>query len=125
MVAIRYCASVPVHLNLIVADVDRSEKFYRRWFGFDRGRREFPDGTVFIRDAEGTDLAFVAGDPPEPPAPCVHFGFRRDLPAEVSDLLDAMRRQEVPIVEHFDEPDIVTFKCTDPDGYVVEIYWEP
>jgi catechol 2,3-dioxygenase-like lactoylglutathione lyase family enzyme len=37
---------VPVHLNLTVADPERSVAFYRRWFGFDRGRRDFPDGYV-------------------------------------------------------------------------------
>lgn len=35
-----------VHLNLLVADVDRSINFYRRWFGFDAPPRRYPDGTV-------------------------------------------------------------------------------
>ena len=28
----------------------------------------------------------------------------------------------VAIVEVVDEPDLVSFKCTDPDGYTVEVY---
>jgi hypothetical protein len=31
----------------------------------------------------------------------------------------------VPIVEEWDEPDHVSVKCSDPDGYVVEAAWEP
>jgi hypothetical protein len=31
----------------------------------------------------------------------------------------------VPIVEWWDEPDYVSVKCKDPDGYVVEAAWEP
>ena len=29
------------------------------------------------------------------------------------------------IVETWDEPDYVSVKCPDPDGYVVEAAWEP
>jgi hypothetical protein len=31
----------------------------------------------------------------------------------------------VPIVECDDEPDLVSFKCLDPDGWRIEVYWEP
>jgi catechol 2,3-dioxygenase-like lactoylglutathione lyase family enzyme len=31
----------------------------------------------------------------------------------------------VPIIERDDEPDLVSFKCLDPDGWRVEVYWEP
>ena len=31
----------------------------------------------------------------------------------------------IPIVEEWDEPDYVSVKCRDPDGYVVEAAWEP
>lgn len=30
----------------------------------------------------------------------------------------------VPIVERCDEPELVSFKCLDPDGWRVEAYWE-
>ena len=30
----------------------------------------------------------------------------------------------IPIVEEWDEPDYVSVKCRDPDGYVVEAAWE-
>jgi hypothetical protein len=31
----------------------------------------------------------------------------------------------VEIAEFCDEPDYVSVKCRDPDGYVVEAAWEP
>ncbi|MFY1637875.1 hypothetical protein ACN27F_32145 [Solwaraspora sp. WMMB335] len=42
---------------------------------------------------------------------------------------DAVRalltRLEVEIVERYDEPTYCAFKCRDPDGHRVEVYWEP
>ena len=31
----------------------------------------------------------------------------------------------VPILEEWNEPEYVSVKCSDPDGYVVEAAWEP
>jgi hypothetical protein len=31
----------------------------------------------------------------------------------------------VPVIERDDEPELVSFKCLDPDGWRVEVYWEP
>jgi hypothetical protein len=36
-----------------------------------------------------------------------------------------MEADRVPIPERWDEPRYVTFKCLDPDGWRVEVYWEP
>jgi catechol 2,3-dioxygenase-like lactoylglutathione lyase family enzyme len=36
-----------------------------------------------------------------------------------------LRADGVPIVGESDEPDYVSVKCRDPDGYVVELAWEP
>jgi hypothetical protein len=35
-----------------------------------------------------------------------------------------LERDGVPIVERDDEPELVSFKCLDPDGWRVEVYWE-
>jgi hypothetical protein len=29
------------------------------------------------------------------------------------------------LIEEHDEPDYVSVKCRDPDGYIVEASWEP
>ena len=110
------------HLNLTVADVERSEAFYARWFGFDRRPETYSDGTRFVRNRDGFDLAFRPGRPPTPPAPTVHFGFRTDGPDDVRALLGELRAAGVTITEALDEPGYVSVKCLDPDGYEIEVY---
>ncbi len=112
------------HLNLTVADVDRSQAFYERWFGFDQRPETYSDGTRFIRNADGFDLALHPGAPPTPPAPTVHFGFRTTADGEVRELRRALQEAGVPITEAHDEPGYVSVKCLDPDGYEVEVYAE-
>jgi catechol-2,3-dioxygenase len=105
-----------------VADVERSVAFYRRWFGFGAEDRRFPDGTVFLRDADGTDLALHPGE--AGPSPAFHFGFRRPDAADVRHLLDRLIAGQQKVLGFDDQPAIVSLKVSDPDGYVVEVYWE-
>ena len=109
------------HLNLTVFDVERSVAFSRRWFGFDSEPQEYDDGTVFIRDARGFDLALHEGSPF---AAGIHFGFRADSADAVRSLRTAMTEAHATITETYDEDGFVTFKCLDPDGYEIEVYWE-
>lgn len=113
-----------LHLNLMVANLDRSIDFYRQWFGFTRGQRTYPDGTVFIRNGQAFDLALHPGIPPSPPAPTVHFGFRCETGDPVRVLRDQLPRAGVRITEETDDDDFVSVKCLDPDGYEIEVYWE-
>jgi catechol 2,3-dioxygenase-like lactoylglutathione lyase family enzyme len=103
-----------LHLGLVVRDQRRSLRFYATHFGFEEaGARRYPDGTVIVRNAQGFDLALHQGDPPQGLPAFVHFGFQ---------LPDA---EAVPILERWDEPGYAAFKCSDPDGWRVEAYWEP
>jgi hypothetical protein len=43
----------------------------------------------------------------------------------VHSLRDRLAADGVPIAEQWDEPEYVSVKCRDPDGYVVEAAWEP
>src|SRR5688572_12905460 len=46
------------HLGLPVRDLDRARVFCETWFGFDAGpAQRYADGTLFLRNAEGFDLA--------------------------------------------------------------------
>jgi catechol 2,3-dioxygenase-like lactoylglutathione lyase family enzyme len=114
-----------VHLNLLVADVDRSIAFYRRWFGFDSEPRRYPDGTVFVNNVDGFDLALHPGTPSSPAAPGVHFGFRAVEPDAVRALRAGLRSGGVEVTESYDTEQFVNVKCLDPDGYEIETYWEP
>lgn len=115
---------VPVHLNLTVSDLERSAAFYRRWLNFGPVDRRFPDGTIFLRDPEGTDLALHPGQAPSDPPDYFHFGFRRQSADVVRTLRGELLAADVAVSEFDDEADLVSLKLSDPDGYVVEVYWE-
>jgi Glyoxalase/Bleomycin resistance protein/Dioxygenase superfamily len=101
-------------------------RFYETYFGFDSaGARHYPDGTVIVRNTQGFDLALHPGDPPEWLPAFVHFGFQLPDADAVRALLARMEADEVLILERWDEPGYVAFKCLDPDGWRVEAYWEP
>ena len=113
------------HLGLPVADADRSVDFYATYFGFDPATAQrYPDGTVIVRNADGFDLALNAGQDPGAPPPFLHFGFHLDSDAEVRAVLDRVRAGGVEVIEHDDDADGVSFKCADPDGHRIEVYWE-
>jgi catechol 2,3-dioxygenase-like lactoylglutathione lyase family enzyme len=54
-----------------------------------------------------------------------HFGFRRTAASEVRDRCAALLADRVRPAEYEDEAQRVTVKFADPDGYLVEVYWEP
>ena len=112
------------HLNLVVSDLDRSIVFYGRWFGFDRVVADYDDGTRFITDTTGFELGLHPGRPAAS-RPDWHFGFLSPDSDGVRDLMASLSAAGVPISDPEDEPNYVGFKCQDPDGYVIEVYWEP
>lgn len=113
------------HLGLPVRDQQRSLEFYQAYFGFDPATMQrYPDGTVIVRDADGFDLALHPGEPPDPFPAFLHFGFSLSGPDRVRDLRAVLDAAGVPVVEWHDEPDHVSFKCLDPDGWRVEAYWD-
>ncbi len=113
------------HLGLPVRDKARSLAFYARYFDFDPGTaQQYPDGTTIVRNPQGFDLALHPGEVRDDAMGFLHFGFRVREPSKVRDLLAQMRSDGVTVVEHDEEPALVSFKCLDPDGWRVEVYWE-
>lgn len=113
------------HLGLPVRDYERSVDFYHTYFGFDPATaRRFSDGTVIVRNEDGFDLALHPGEPPDPIPDFLHVGFGLPGPQQVRDLLAKIEAAGVPVVERYDEPEHVSFKCVDPDGWRVEVYWD-
>jgi catechol 2,3-dioxygenase-like lactoylglutathione lyase family enzyme len=113
------------HLNLTVTDLDRSTAFYGRWFGFDRLLAEYPDGTRFLTDGSGFELGLHPGLTGPSAKPNWHFGFLAPGGDSVRLLMAALLSNEVPVMDAEDEDGYVGFKCLDPDGNVIEVYWEP
>ena len=115
------------HLALAVRDQDRSRRFYETYFGFDAGpARTAPDGVLIIHNADGFSLALGETDETITLPPFLHFGFGGlPDPDAVRTLRDRLTADGVALVGEWEEPDYVSFKCLDPDGYVVEVSWEP
>jgi catechol 2,3-dioxygenase-like lactoylglutathione lyase family enzyme len=112
------------HVALAVQDEAASRAFYERWFRFGEPRR-YPDGVLMLYGPGDVALALgPAEGPPTLPA-FLHFGFTVDDPATVRELRDAFADAGVEVVEFWDEPEYVSVKVRDPDGYVVETAWEP
>src|SRR6266540_1762373 len=113
------------HLALTVRDQERSRSFYETYFGFGAGpAQRYDDGVVIIRDEAGFDLAIGQHGDPGEMARFLHFGFRCAGPEEARVLLERVTAGGVPVTERDDTPGYVGFKCLDPDGYTVEVYWE-
>jgi catechol 2,3-dioxygenase-like lactoylglutathione lyase family enzyme len=115
------------HIALAVSDQERSRRFYETYFEFDPATaRLADDGVLLIEGPDGLLLALgKIGEPIRLPS-FLHFGFRgAESPDEVYAFRRRLESDEVEIVEFCDDPDYVSVKCRDPDGYVVEFAWEP
>ena len=113
------------HLALVVTDQRRSRAFYETYFGFDRGPAStYDDGTLIIHNSEGFALALHPGTP-APQHDFSHFGFSLDDPGAVREMRARIEQGGFRIVEANEEPAYVSFKFLDPDGYKIEVVWEP
>lgn len=110
------------HLHLHVRSVARAKAFYEAYFGL---REHVRHGeVVFLRDDGGMDLALAPSDQPDVMPPWFHFGFRLETPDAVR-ALHARLPTEAIAEPLSDEPDFIVFRCRDPDGHLIEVYWEP
>ncbi|XOV84898.1 MAG: VOC family protein [bacterium] len=111
------------HLHLRVHDVIESRAFYIKHFGFVEHTRH--GEVVFLRDtSDGVDLALAPAEKVEKMPDWFHFGFRLASPDEVVELYQKLLKADhvSHTLETYD--DFVFFRCKDPDGYEVEVYWE-
>jgi catechol 2,3-dioxygenase-like lactoylglutathione lyase family enzyme len=114
------------HLALAVTDQERSRRFYESYFGFDARRPRWYDGGVLmLYNAEGFSLALGPTDEPIRLPGFLHFGIGLPNREAVLAFRDRLAADGIRIAEEWDEPDYVSVKCFDPDGYVVEAAWEP
>jgi catechol 2,3-dioxygenase-like lactoylglutathione lyase family enzyme len=114
------------HLALAVSDQERSRRFYETYFGFDaEPPRRYDDGVLMLYNEAGFALALGQTDEPIRLPEFLHFGIGLPKSDDVRAFRDRLVADGVPIAEEWDEPDYVSVKCRDPDGYVVEVAWEP
>jgi catechol 2,3-dioxygenase-like lactoylglutathione lyase family enzyme len=114
------------HLAIPVSDQERSRRFYETYFGFDaRSPRRYDDGVLMLYDDSGFALALGPANKPIAPPAWMHFGVGLPDRDAVLAFRDRLVADGVELVEQSDEPDYVSVKCRDPDGYIVEASWEP
>jgi catechol 2,3-dioxygenase-like lactoylglutathione lyase family enzyme len=114
------------HLALAVRHQERSRRFYETYLGFDaEPPREYDDGVLMLYDARGFALALGPTAEPISFPSFLHFGTGLASPDDVRAFRDRLAADGVEIVGWWDEADYVSVKFRDPDGYVVEVSWEP
>jgi catechol 2,3-dioxygenase-like lactoylglutathione lyase family enzyme len=109
------------HLHLHVRNLDRATHFYESYFRF---RQHMRHGDIsFLRNTSGFDLALVPDRKPSSFPGWFHFGFRLASPRAVRTLHRRMISQGVQVCDVEEHGNYVTFRCLDPDGHRIEIYW--
>lgn len=112
------------HLHLHVRDIPRARAFYEKFFGFSRESVREEDFLI-LRNPEGFDLAFMRDPKPTPVPKWFHFGFRLPSPSAVLAMHDRMAAEDVVITQPpKDHGTWMSFRCADPDGYPIEVYFE-
>lgn len=118
-------AMMLTHLAISVADQERSRRFYEAHFGFGAcPATRYPDGVIIIRNGDAFDLALEQGGTSGRPE-FFHFGFRCAEAEQVRKQRARLLDDGIALVEDDDTENYVGMKCLDPDGYQVEVYWEP
>lgn len=111
------------HLHLHVRDRSRAEHFYTSWFGMNVQRRG--SEITFMTDEREFLFALMDDAAPAPMPPWFHFGFRMASAATVLAMNERMLDAGVGIRKPLYQDDsLVSNRCADPDGYVIEVYWE-
>jgi catechol 2,3-dioxygenase-like lactoylglutathione lyase family enzyme len=114
------------HLAIPVRDQERSRRFYETYVGFGaRPARLYDDGVLMLYNADGFALAL--GPSPDPIArpSWMHFGMGLPSRDDVLTLRERLIGDGIELIEDCDEPDYVSIKCRDPDGYIIQASWEP
>jgi len=111
------------HLHLHVRDRTLAEQFYASWFGM--GVQQRGAEITFMTDESAFLLALMRDPSPAPLPPWFHFGFRLESAAAVIALNGQMARSGVAIRKPiYQDKSLVSYRCADPDGHVIEVYWE-
>jgi catechol 2,3-dioxygenase-like lactoylglutathione lyase family enzyme len=115
------------HIALAVRDQARSRRFYETYFEFDPDTAWVAeDGVLLIEGPVDVVLALGQTDEPITLPEFLHFGFRNaGDPDEVRAFRDRLAGDDIEILGFWDEPDYVSVKCKDPDGYIIEFAWQP
>jgi catechol 2,3-dioxygenase-like lactoylglutathione lyase family enzyme len=90
-----------------------------------RPPRRHDDDVLMLYNAAGFALALRPSAAPIARPSWMHFGIGLADRDAVLALRDQLLSDGVELVEEWDEPEHVSVKYRDPDGYIVEASWEP
>ena len=110
-------------VEVAVAEPELSFRFYRDRLGFLEA--DTPGETHSTVCNPGGEIVRFRQDPRNGAGSGIHLGFRRDDVAGVLALRERLRAGGVSMVDFEEKPDLVSVKVRDPDGYLVELFWEP
>jgi lactoylglutathione lyase len=115
------------HVHIVVADLDRSLRFYEAAFGITEAYRDVEDGDVlaFLHVPGAGDVLTLnaGGEAAGSMGGFRHFGFQ--VPGELAAVIEAVRENGGEFVQYAGwEPEHVAY-VRDPDGYVIEIDGRP
>lgn len=110
------------HLALGVRDPGRSLAFYRDIVGLEGAVREADFGFV-LTTPKGITFSLIRGEPPVGLGE-VHFGVGLPDEEAVWTRRAELAARGIREVDWWVEPGFVSLKVVDPDGYVVEFFWE-
>ncbi len=114
------------HLAIPVSDQARSRRFYETYFGFGaRPAKRYEDGVLMLYNDSGFALALGPATDEIPRPSWMHFGLRLSSRPAVTELRSRLVRDGFMLADECDEPEYLSVKVRDPDGYIVEAFWEP
>lgn len=114
------------HIHLVVRDLERSLRFYKRVFGMEERFRDGPR-MVFLNTPGSQDLVTLNEDPTEARLAGVnggvaHFGFRLVKPADLDAAIAEIEAAGGKLVRRGEHrPGAAFAYVEDPDGYVLEL----
>jgi len=115
------------HLHLASRDHSVSRRFYEAYFGF-RFDSLFPRGdqpeATILRSAGGFQIYLEGANSDRLPG-WFHFGLLVESDAACRELHDRMRQDQVPIARPLVSEPFTNYFCTDPDGHLVQVYFDP
>src|SRR3989442_14580084 len=106
------------HVGLKVDDIETSVEFYRNILGLDSSTSE--RGVARIRSGRDTLVLHEKGLGTSG----FHFGFRVDSSSTVDEWQAWLRARNVIIYEDVTEEKYRSIKIRDPDGYLIEIFFD-
>ena len=113
------------HIALAVKDAERSFEFYRKIFGVEK---VYDQGSFIQAQTPGTRDVLVFDEKAKRTGKrggIEHFGFRLQRPEDVDLAANLVKKAGGKILDKGEFcPGEPYLYCSDPDGYVVEIWYE-